>query len=45
MESEFGMLGVAGKLVKNVVHSHKPKKIKIKYFSLHWVPRQQSTRI
>jgi hypothetical protein len=38
-ESEFDVLGVQGKLVKYVVHLSK----KIKYFSSHKLPKQQST--
>jgi hypothetical protein len=43
MESELGVLGVHGKLVKYVVHSSKRKKMKKKYFSSHKLPKQQST--
>jgi hypothetical protein len=38
MESELGVLGVHGKLVKYVVHSSKKN-----YFSSHKLPKQQST--
>jgi hypothetical protein len=41
-ESELGVLGVHGKLVKYVVHSYKRKNWK-KYFSSHKLPKQQST--
>jgi hypothetical protein len=43
MESELGVLGVHGKLVKYVVHSSKRKKLKKNDFSSHKLPRQQST--
>jgi hypothetical protein len=43
MESELGVLGVHGKLVKYVVHSSKKKKLKKIYFSSHKLPKQQST--
>jgi hypothetical protein len=39
-ESELGVLGVHGKLVKYVVHSS--KKLKKIYFSSHKLPKQQS---
>jgi hypothetical protein len=42
-ESELGVLGVHGKLVKYVVHSSKRKKLKHNYFSSHKLPKQQST--
>jgi hypothetical protein len=42
-ESELGMLGVHGKLVKYVVHSYKRKNLKKIYFSSHKLPKQQST--
>jgi hypothetical protein len=42
-ESELGMLGVHGKLVKYVVHSSKRKNLKKIYFSSHKLPKQQST--
>jgi hypothetical protein len=41
-ESELGVLGVHGKLVKYVVHSSK-KKMKKDYFSSHKLPKQQPT--
>jgi hypothetical protein len=37
-KSEFGMLGIAGKLVKDVVHSHKRKKRKKIIFLLTGCP-------
>jgi hypothetical protein len=42
-ESELGVLGVHGKLVKYVVHLSKRKKLKKIYFSSHKLPKQQST--
>jgi hypothetical protein len=42
-ESELGVLGVHGKLVKYVVHSSKRKNWKKYYFSSHKLPKQQST--
>jgi hypothetical protein len=42
-ESELGVLGVHGKLVKYVVHSSKGKKLKKKKNSSHKLPKQQST--
>jgi hypothetical protein len=42
-ESELGMLGVHGKLVKYVVHSSKRNNLKKIYFSSHKLPKQQST--
>jgi hypothetical protein len=41
-ESELGVLGVHGKLVKYVVQSSK-RKIEFFYFSSHKLPKQQST--
>jgi hypothetical protein len=42
-ESELGVLGVHGKLVKYVVHLSRRKKLKRNYFSSHKLPKQQST--
>jgi hypothetical protein len=42
-ESELGVLGVHGKLVKYVVHLSKRKKMKKNCFSSHKLPKQQST--
>jgi hypothetical protein len=42
-ESELGVLGVHGKLVKYVVHSSKRKKLKKNYFSSDKLPKQQLT--
>jgi hypothetical protein len=42
-ESELGVLGVHGKLVKYVVYLFKKKIEKKNYFSLHKLPKQQST--
>jgi hypothetical protein len=42
-ESELGMLGVHGKLVKYVVHLSKRKNLKKNYFSSHKLPKQQLT--
>jgi hypothetical protein len=43
MELEFDMLGIAGKLVKYVVHLSKRKKLKNKYFSFHILSKHQTT--
>jgi hypothetical protein len=42
-ESELGVLGVHGKLVKNVVHSYKKNNWKKIKNSSHKLPKQQST--
>jgi hypothetical protein len=42
MELEFDMIGIAKKLVKQVVHLFKRKKLKKKGFSSHRVPKQQT---
>jgi hypothetical protein len=42
-ESELGVLGVHGKLVKYVVHSSKRKNLKKIKNSSHKLPKQQST--
>jgi hypothetical protein len=42
-ESELGVLGVHGKLVKYIDHSSKRKKLKKIYLSLHKLPKQQLT--
>jgi hypothetical protein len=43
IESELGVLGIHGKLVKYVVHLFETKKLKKNYFSLYKLPKQQST--
>jgi hypothetical protein len=42
-ESELGMIGVHGKLVKYVIHSFKRKNFKKTFFFSHKLSKQQST--